>query len=77
VRDNIGFTVKPDSGSPARAARARVADGRFVSAYVLRSATGINQDLTRSTAICRPLPQLSIGQVQRDGYKRWLRPRNG
>ena len=80
VRDNIGFTVKPgqwfvqkalhDLGWPT---------GGFVSAYVLRAATGINQGFDTYDSDLPPSSgELSIGQVQRDGdqtltaAERWL-----
>src|SRR5262245_26345163 len=69
VRDNIGFTVKPgqwmvqqalhDHGWPT---------GGFVSAYVIRAATGINQGFdTYDSELPPSSGELSIGQVQRDG----------
>ncbi|HVD91734.1 MAG TPA: sulfatase-like hydrolase/transferase [Vicinamibacterales bacterium] len=69
VRDNVGFTVKPgqwfvqkalhDLGWPT---------GGFVSAYVLRAATGINQGFDSYDSDLPPSSgELSIGQVQRDG----------
>jgi len=69
VRDNIGFTVKPGQWFVQRALHERGwPTGGFVSAYVLRSATGINQGFdTFDSDLPAASPELSIGQVQRDG----------
>jgi choline-sulfatase len=69
VRDNIGFTVKADQWFVQRALHERGwPTGGFVSAYVLRSATGINQGFdTFDSDLPAASPELSIGQVQRDG----------
>ncbi len=69
VRDNIGFTVKPGQWFIQRALHERGwPTGGFVSAYVLRSATGINQGFDTFDSDLPPASrELSIGQVQRDG----------
>jgi choline-sulfatase len=69
VRDNIGFTVKPDQWFVQRALHERGwPTAGFVSAYVLRSATGINQGFDMFDSDLPPAsPEMSIGQVQRDG----------
>jgi arylsulfatase A-like enzyme/Flp pilus assembly protein TadD len=69
VRDNIGFTVKKDQWFVQRALREKGwPTGGFVSAYVLRKATGIDQGFeTYDSDLPAASPELSIGQVQRDG----------
>ena len=67
VRDNIGFTVKPNTPTLASMLRtAGYSTGGFVSAYVLRAETGINQGFDVYNA---DLPAGSldrpIAQVQR------------
>jgi len=69
VRDNIGFTVKQGQWLLPRALHDRGwPTGGFVSAYVMRAATGIGQGFD---AYDSELPassgELSIGQVQRAG----------
>ena len=84
VRDNIGFTVKPGQWFIQRALHERGwPTGGFVSAYVLRSATGINQGFDTFDSDLPPAsPELSIGQVQRDGSQtlaaaeKWLGARD-
>jgi len=80
VRDNVGFTIKPGERMLPQLLRERgFTTGGVVSAYVLRKETGIGQgfdffdgDMPSSS------PELSIGQVQRDGAvseaiaERWL-----
>jgi arylsulfatase A-like enzyme/cytochrome c-type biogenesis protein CcmH/NrfG len=69
VRDNVGFAVKNGERLLPQMLRERgFATGGIVSAYVLRKETGIGQgfdffdgDMPASS------PELSIGQVQRDG----------
>jgi arylsulfatase A-like enzyme/Flp pilus assembly protein TadD len=69
VRDNVGFVVKPGERLLPQLLRERgFTTGGVVSAYVLRKETGISQgfdffdgDMPSSS------PELSIGQVQRDG----------
>jgi choline-sulfatase len=69
VRDNVGFAVKPGERLLPQMLRERgFTTGGVVSAYVLRKETGIAQgfdffdgDMPSSS------PELSIGQVQRDG----------
>src|SRR3954468_1895528 len=69
VRDNIGFTVKPTQWSLQRALHDRGwPTGGFVSAYVLRAATGINQGFdTYDSEVPAPSGELSIGELQRGG----------
>src|SRR5579872_372844 len=69
VRDNVGFTLKDGQWTLPRALHERgYATGGFVSAYVLREATKINQGFDTYDA---NLPEASserpLGQVQRDG----------
>ena len=69
VRDNVGFAVKPGERMLPQMLHDRgFTTGGIVSAYVLRKETGIAQgfdffdgDMPASS------PELSIGQVQRDG----------
>ncbi len=69
VRDNIGFTVKSGQWFLQRALHdLGWPTGGFVSAYVLRRATGIDQGFdTFDSDLPAASPELSIGQVQRDG----------
>src|SRR4051812_30588654 len=69
VRDNIGFTVKQGQWLLQRALHDRGwPTGGFVSAYVLRAATGINQGFdTYDSELPASSGELSIGQVQRAG----------
>jgi choline-sulfatase len=71
VRDNIGFTVKKGQWMLQRGLHDRGwPTGGFVSAYVLRAATGINQGFDTFDSDLPPSSgELSIGQVQRDGDK--------
>ena len=84
VRDNIGFTVKDGQWLLPKALRERGwPTGGFVSAYVMRAATGIGQGFD---AYDSELPassgELSIGQVQRGGEQtlaaaeKWLGERD-
>ena len=83
VRDNIGFTVKPGQWFLQRALHDRGwPTAGFVSAYVLRAATGIGQGFdTYDSELPASSGELSIGQVQRAGEKtleaaeRWLAQR--
>src|SRR5947208_9153212 len=80
VRDNIGFLVKPGERLLPQMLRERgYTTGGVVSAYVLRKETGINQGFDFFDGEMPPSsPELSIGQVQRDGgesekiAERWL-----
>jgi len=80
VRDNTGFTVKPDQWLVQRALHdAGWRTGGFVSAYVLRRETGIGQGFdTFDSNLPAASPEASIGQIQRDGSdtleaaSRWL-----
>jgi arylsulfatase A-like enzyme/Flp pilus assembly protein TadD len=69
VRDNIGFKLKPGQWMVQQALRERGwPTGGFVSAYVLRAATGINQGFdTFDSDMPATSGELSVGQVQRDG----------
>ena len=69
VRDNIGFTVKPGQRFLQHALRDRgYATAGFVSAYVLRQQTGINQGFDRYDDVLPPVsPDEPLGQVQRGG----------
>jgi arylsulfatase A-like enzyme/predicted Zn-dependent protease len=80
VRDNVGFAVKPGARLLPQMLRDRgFATGGVVSAYVLRKDTGIGQGFDFFDGEMPPSsPELSIGQVQRDGgeseriAERWL-----
>jgi choline-sulfatase len=80
VRDNIGFTVKPGERLLPQMLRDRgYATAGVVSAFVLRKATGIGQGFDFFDAeMPASSPELTIGQVQRDGgeseaiAERWL-----
>ena len=69
VRDNVGFTVKNGERLLPQMLRERgFATGGVVSAYVLRKETGISQGFDFFDGDMPPAsPELSIGQVQRDG----------
>ncbi|HEX2462618.1 MAG TPA: sulfatase, partial [Vicinamibacterales bacterium] len=69
VRDNVGFAVKPDEPMLQHAFKEKgYATGGFVSAYVLRKETGIGAGFDVYDSDFRSSsPELSIGQVQRDG----------
>jgi choline-sulfatase len=71
VRDNVGFTVKKGQWFIQRALQERGwPTGGFVSAYVLRAATGINQGFDTYDSDMPPSSgERSIGQVQRGGDK--------
>jgi choline-sulfatase len=83
VRDNVGFEVKPNERLlPALLHRYEYVSGGFVSAYVLRRATGISRGFdTYDDNLPAASPESSIGQVQRDGTltlaaaERWLAAR--
>ena len=80
VRDNIGFAVKPGERLLPQLLRDRgYATAGVVSAYVLRKETGINQGFDLfDDEMPSASPELTIGQVQRDGAvseaiaERWL-----
>ncbi len=84
VRDNVGFSIKP--GQPmiqAALGRRGYETAGFVSAYVLRAQTGINQGFQRfDSELPAASPDASVAQVQRDGgrtldaVERWLDARN-
>ncbi len=69
VRDNVGFTVKDGERLLPQMLRERgFTTGGIVSAFVLRKETGISQGFDFFDAEMPPAsPELSIGQVQRDG----------
>jgi arylsulfatase A-like enzyme/predicted Zn-dependent protease len=69
VRDNVGFTVKAGERLLPQMLRDRgFTTGGVVSAYVLRKETGISQGFDFFDGEMPPnSPELSIGQVQRDG----------
>jgi len=69
VRDNVGFTVKPGERLLPQMLRERgFTTGGIVSAFVLRKETGISQGFDFFDGEMPPAsPELSIGQVQRDG----------
>jgi len=69
VRDNIGFTVKPDQWLLQKALSGRGwPTGGFVSAFVLRAATGIGSGFDTYDGEMPPTStERSIGQVQRSG----------
>jgi arylsulfatase A-like enzyme/uncharacterized membrane protein YozB (DUF420 family)/tetratricopeptide (TPR) repeat protein len=71
VRDNIGFTVKRDQRFLQHYLKeAGYATGGFVSAYVLREQTGINQGFDRFDDKLPPAsPEEPLGQVQRGGER--------
>jgi choline-sulfatase len=80
VRDNVGFAVKDGERLLPQMLRERgFTTGGVVSAYVLRKETGIGQGFDFFDGETPPSsPELSIGQVQRDGgqseqiAERWL-----
>jgi len=69
VRDNVGFTMKPGHWSLQRALRERGwPTAGFVSAYVLRSQTGIGEGFdTYDSELPAASGELSVGLVQRPG----------
>ncbi len=69
VRDNVGFVVKPGERLLPQMLRERgFTTGGVVSAYVLRKETGISQGFDFFDGeMPSSSPELSIGQVQRDG----------
>jgi arylsulfatase A-like enzyme/Flp pilus assembly protein TadD len=84
VRDNIGFTLKDGQWTLPAALRARGwATGGFVSAYVLRRATKIDQGFdTYDANLPSVSSEVALGQVQRDGAatldaaEQWLAKRS-
>src|SRR3954465_9367413 len=69
VRDNVGFTIAPTERLLPQLLRERgFTTGGIVSAFVLRKETGIGQGFDVCDGEMPPAsPELSIGQVQRDG----------
>src|SRR5262252_3955215 len=69
VRDNVGFSIKPGERLLPQMLRDRgFTTAGVVSAYVLRKETGIAQGFDFFDGEMPPAsPELSIGQVQRDG----------
>ena len=80
VRDNVGFALKASERMLQHVLRERgYATGGFVSAYVLRKETGIGAGFDEyDSDFPATSPELSIGQVQRDGAQtvehavRWM-----
>ncbi len=80
VRDNVGFTMKPGHWSLQGELRGRGwPTAGFVSAYVLRSQTGIGEGFeTYDSELPAASGELTVGQVQRPGEAtvaaadRWL-----
>ncbi|MDQ3068954.1 MAG: sulfatase-like hydrolase/transferase [Acidobacteriota bacterium] len=69
VRDNIGFTLKPDERFLQHTLKdLGYATGGFVSAYVLRQQTGINRGFDEyDDVLPAASPDAPLGQVQRAG----------
>src|SRR5690606_34928726 len=69
VRDNIGFTAKPDQRFLQQAlGDVGYATGGFISSYVLRRQVGINSGFAHYDDALPPAsPESPLGQVQRDG----------
>jgi arylsulfatase A-like enzyme/Flp pilus assembly protein TadD len=69
VRDNIGFTVKPDQRFLQHELKeSGYSTGAFVSAYVLREQTGFHQGFdTFDDELPPSSPEEPLGQVQRGG----------
>jgi arylsulfatase A-like enzyme/Tfp pilus assembly protein PilF len=69
VRDNIGFTIKPGQWFLQRVLKERGwPTAGFVSAYVLRGASGMDQGFdTYDSQLPPSSGELSVGQLQRDG----------
>lgn len=69
VRDNIGFTIRPDQVSLPEMLRARgYATGGAVSSFVLRSETGINRGFDfYDSRMPEAAPDKPIGQIERRG----------
>jgi choline-sulfatase len=80
VRDNVGFTVRPDQATLASLLRgAGYTTGGFVSAFVLRKETGIGRGFDHFDDQLPPsAPDVPMGQVQRPGpdtlraAERWM-----
>jgi len=83
VRDNVGFTVKPEEKLLPALLRGRgFASAGIVSAYVLRKETGIAHGFDAfDSDLPAASPESSIGQIQRSGAlslaaaRRWLETR--
>src|SRR5262245_11688586 len=69
VRDNVGFTIRPGERLLPQLLRERgFTTAGVVSAFVLRKETGIGEGFDFFDGEMPPAsPELSIGQVQRDG----------
>src|SRR6478672_3532352 len=69
VRDNVGFTVKTGERLLPQLLRERgYTTGGVVSSFVLRKETGIGQGFDFFDGEMPPAsPEISIGQMQRDG----------
>ncbi|MEX2272113.1 MAG: sulfatase-like hydrolase/transferase [Vicinamibacterales bacterium] len=80
VRDNIGFSVKPNQRTlPQLLGAHGYGTAGFVSSFVLRQDTGVGQGFALYDSEMPPAaPGAAIGQVQRDGgetlarVERWL-----
>jgi arylsulfatase A-like enzyme/Tfp pilus assembly protein PilF len=80
VRDNVGFTLRPDQPTLASLVRkGGYASGGFVSAFVLRKETGIGGGFDAFDDQLPPsAPDVPMGQVQRSGpetlkaAERWM-----
>jgi tetratricopeptide (TPR) repeat protein len=80
VRDNIGFTIKPDMPLLPELLRARgYATGGAVSSFVLRKETGIDRGFDFFDSVMpEAAPDKPIGQIERRGEdtlavaKRWM-----
>lgn len=84
VRDNVGFTLKENHATLAtRFQKAGFATGGAVSAYVLRSVTGIAQGFQFFDDALTIEATESLGMLQRDGaitveaLGRWIQPQRG
>ena len=78
VRDNIGFTVKPNQWFVQRVLHERGwATAAFVSAYVLRAATGMNQGFDTYDAEIFRLVVAILGRGGTTSHERGLRSAEG
>ena len=80
VRNNIGYKLKPEHATLAALLRGRgYATGAFVSAYVLRRSTGLDQGFDAYDEVSTARGAKAVGEVQRDGREtvahalEWLR----
>ena len=79
VRDNVGFSVKPDERLlPAMLRDVGYVSGGFVSAYVLRDETGIGKSFDHFDARCRQRRRKSrSASCSATGTPRWPPPTAG